>query len=895
MQPRSLAQNCSRTPQLTKIVSPMIIATPIWRRESDFCLFSLTPSLFFALRERMNVVEPRHGLSGHLDGEATASEEVICPTNARGPLANSLDGILGVPVGPEAALEGVSDVSALFGDEIRLRNGVNGLIGSDIHDLIAHVGDSSASDYVWYDGRMRKPGLIPLTRPAPVDSVTIPVFTESELGGIIAEDDPILWLRLNEAPGDDVNEQHFVGEATVNGSPSRLGIGIGFAFDGVDDSVFMGCDQLTNVPPRLLNEAEEFTVTLLLSSEYVASAGATRILRWGFNGIELDAYKFAGSDDSGYLTFRYYDEAGTTYTVEHYDASLYVPGTQMHVAITFDGASLKMFIDGVEVESETHSAIPYWGFSNTAENGLGVATNGPFGGSFYKGRVGEVAIFGSALSDARVLEHAEASREATLYNVFLLDPWATPTGLTSASSFHLAWTGEQDNPDDPTDRTLYTQASAKLTVPTTPSVEELYFWALQVYFYDDSETLIAGAHTGLQWAPGHPNSKAVNWGGYLTADSSILSGTESTLPSATENDNTRDYEWETGEEYTFRIFYVGDDMWRATVNDVTIRDLEVPGATRIAGPIFFSEVFAACEDPSHTVQWRDPYLYEADDTAYYFPQANKSYQLIDACDNTNSFGTQYFNMQTNTTRDEEETAINLRGKVRFDGFYPDSWPTGQVADEFNWSVLISDFPYDSYRIPMVYTGHEFVDGSAAYADAYVEIYFAWNTTKDVFNTIMVSGYYEDTVTETFYSLAEEGTALVDVVDLDVDNGRIYLNQTWTTNTTYELQLKLNGSTWELRFDGTLIFTFPNYSVMEGVNIYAFEAQYQTYCGGLKLKMGIGEVTAIVDEVEEVMDELFVDLDFNDCDDTDAYVEDGFFTFETNVTRTLAEGGETLSI
>lgn len=843
----------------------------------------------------MNVVEPRHGLSGHLDGQATASEEVVGPADARRLLANGLDDILSVPVGPEAALEGVGDVSALVGDEICLDDGLHGFICGDVNDLIAHAGDFSASDYVWYDGGMRKPGQIPLTRPAPLDSITVPVFTESELGGIIAEDAPILWLRLNEAGTDDVNEQHFVGEATVNGSPSRMGIGTGFAFDGVDDSVFIGCDQLTNVPPRLLNEAGEFTLTALLSSEYVGVEGATKIVRWGAYGIELEAYKFAGSDDSGYLRFRFYDDAAATYLVEHYDASWFEPGVQMHLAVTYDGASLKMFVDGILVETEAYTAVPHWGYSNTTDNGLGIATDGPFGGSFYEGRVGEVAIFDSALSDARILEHAEASRTATLYNVFLLDPWATPTGLASASSFYMVWTGEQDNPDDPTDRTLYTQASGKLTIPTTPSVEELYFWAIQVNFYDATETLVAAAHTGLQWAPGYPQSKAVNWGGYLTADDSELTGTESEFPSTASNDNTRDYEWETGEEYAFKIFYVGDDMWRATVNDVTIRDLEVPGATNIANPIFFSEVFAACDDPSHTVQWRDPYLYEADDTAYYFPQANKEYQLLEACDNTNSYGTQYFNMQTNTTRDEEETSINLRGKVRFDGLFPDSWPLGEVADEFNWSVLLSDFPYDSYRIPKTYSGFEFVNGSAIYADAYIEIYFVWDTTKDVFNTIAVNGYYEDTGTETFYSFAETGTAEVDVVDLDVDSGTIYLNHTWTTNTTYDLQLKLNGSTWELRVDGTLIFTFPDYSVMAGVNMYAFGAEYQTYCGGLKLKMGIGEVTAIVDEVEEVMDELFVDLDFNDCDDTDAYVEDGFFTFETNVTRTLAEGGETLSI
>jgi Concanavalin A-like lectin/glucanases superfamily len=742
---------------------------------------------------------------------------------------------------------------------------------------------------------MRKPGQIPLTRPAPLDEVVVPVYTESELALIIAEDDPILWMRLNEAGTDEVNEQHFVGEATVNGAPTRLGVGTGFYFDGTDDSVFIGCDQLTNVPARLLEEAGEFTLTALLSSEYVGATGASKIVRWGTYGIELEAYKFSGSDDSGYLRFRFYDDLAATYLVEHYAATLFEPGVQKHVAVTYNGTSLKMFIDGVLVQTEAETAVPHWGYSNTDENGLGIATDGPFGGSFYKGRVGEVAIFGSALSDARILEHAEASRTATLYNVILLDAWATPTGLTSASSFYLTWTGEQDNPDDPTDRTLYTQASAKLTIPATPSVEELYFWALQLSFYDATQTLVAAAHTGLQWAPGYPSSKAVNWGGYLALDDSELTGTVSDLPSELANDNTRDYAWETGTEYTFRVYYIGDDFWRATVNDTIIRDLEVPGATHIANPIFFSEIFAACDDPTHMVKWRDPYLYDVDDVDYYFPQASRSFQIVDGCDNTDSYSSSgYFEMHTNVVRDLlADTDINLRGSVRFEGLFPDSWPGGtEVADEFNWSVEIANFPYVSYRKPLIYTGFEFVDDTATVTDSFLEIQFYWDDTLDVFNTLRISGGYTDNLA-TYYSLTDEGTALIDVVFQDTDY--LNLDLRWVEATTYDLQLKWNAGVWTLKVDGVSVFQFPDLTALRGANMYALSATYQTPCGGSKLKMGLGEVMAVSDAVELNMDTLFVDLDNNDCDDTDAYVADSYFYYENNTTRTLAPGGETLTI
>lgn len=725
------------------------------------------------------------------------------------------------------------------------------------------------------------------------------VFTESALGFLIAEDEPILWVRLNEGSDSEVYEQHFVGTGTVNGTPGRAGMGSGFVFDGVDDSVFFGCDQLTNVPPRLLNEAGGFTIELLLTSQYVDEDGASKVLRWGYNGVEIVAYKFGGEDDSGYLTCRFYDEDSTTYDVEHYDAELFTPGVQKHIAATYDGADLKLFIDGVMVESVEETAVPNWLFSNTSENGLGIATNGPFGGDFFKGTVGEVAIYDAALSDARVLEHAEATRTATSYGTAEVSAWGVPEGLPSASSFYLRWFGETGNPDDPTDLGLYTGASAKLTVPETPVMSEIYFWALQVYFYDAEGNQLAGAHTGLQWAPGHPNNRAVNWGGYSDVTESELDGTTSDMPSATDNPNTRDYEWDINTEYTFEISHVGDGFWRATVNGETIRDLEVPDSAFISTPILFSEIFAACDDPTHMVKWRDPYLYDADDNEYYFPEALREFQVIDACDNTDSYSIGgYFEMHTNVVRDEEASSnVNLRGPNRFEGLFPE-WPAvGEVASELNWSVKISDFPYDSYRRPLVKTYHNIVDDAGDQLDGGFEVALIWDPTKAAFNTLRVNGYYfipgETEEEDLYYEFSELGEAFVDVID-DTEEGYLYLEFPWTTDTTYDFQLKLEGANWALYESEVKLFEFPNFTDIAAVSLYSFEAEYQTYCGGLKMKAGIGNVTAFTDE-EIALEEVFVDLDFANCSTDDAYVEDGFFTIENNTVRTVPPGGTTLSV
>ena len=99
-----------------------------------------------------------------------------------------------------------------------------------------------------------------------------------------------------------------------------------------------------------------------------------------------------------------------------------------------------------------------------------------------------------------------------------------------ASSFHLAW----DAPTGP-----WIGADVVLEVTEPPTVPALYFWALQVSF-EDRGRAAGGAHLGLQWYPPHPGSTAVNWGGYAP-DGRELDGSNSLLPSATGNPNTRDF------------------------------------------------------------------------------------------------------------------------------------------------------------------------------------------------------------------------------------------------------------------------------------------------------------------------------------------------------------------
>ena len=173
-----------------------------------------------------------------------------------------------------------------------------------------------------------------------------------------------------------------------------------------------------------------------------------------------------------------------------------------------------------------------------------------------------------------------------------------PPSGNGASSFHLLW----DLPG------AFRSVEVDLEVLVPPAVSQLYFWALQVDFADDSGQHLGGAHLGLQWHPGHPGSTAVNWGGY-DRRGTVLSGTDSPLPSAVGNVNTRDFAWRPGQPYRLRVEQGrAPGTWDGVVESPdgalnVVRTLDVPGSTYARGAAVWSEVFARCDAPGVAVRW----------------------------------------------------------------------------------------------------------------------------------------------------------------------------------------------------------------------------------------------------------------------------------------------------
>jgi hypothetical protein len=203
-----------------------------------------------------------------------------------------------------------------------------------------------------------------------------------------------------------------------------------------------------------------------------------------------------------------------------------------------------------------------------------------------------------------------------------------PTSSNGASSFHLEWLWDGPEPD-------LVEVGATLTVVERPTVDRLSFWALQASFFEGSGRRLGGGHTGLQHHPRYPGGTAVNWGGY-GADGRELDGSISILPSALANPNTRDLAWEAGRPYRLSI-HRGPEGWAASVDDVEIRQLHV-GGDHLGSIMVWSEVFAACDDPSAAVRWTDLSGLTADGAVVRPWAVRTRYQAVPdgGCSNTSS-------------------------------------------------------------------------------------------------------------------------------------------------------------------------------------------------------------------------------------------------------------------
>ena len=114
-------------------------------------------------------------------------------------------------------------------------------------------------------------------------------------------------------------------------------------------------------------------------------------------------------------------------------------GVWSHLAMTYDGATLRLYVNGVQVAS-----TPVTGAITSTGNPLWIGGNSPYG-EYFNGRIDEVRVYRAALSQAEI----QADMAAPLGGPPDTSAPTAPSGLAasavSASRVDLSWSAASDN------------------------------------------------------------------------------------------------------------------------------------------------------------------------------------------------------------------------------------------------------------------------------------------------------------------------------------------------------------------------------------------------------------------------------------------------------------------
>jgi hypothetical protein len=224
-------------------------------------------------------------------------------------------------------------------------------------------------------------------------SATTQALTAPGYAPAVLVDNPVSYWRLGEASGIVAADQKNLNAGTYyNGVTLNVASLLGqdtsntaCTFDGVNDFINVYNSASLGLTTAVTLEAWIKPTTL-------PAAGSVRAIvsKLGSYSLQLD----------GPLLEFGLTQNGTTHTLQSASGAIQAGG-RYHVVATYDGATERLYINGVQVASAALT-----GAISTSGNSLTIGSGGA--GSYFAGTIDEVAVYGAALSAARIASHYTA-------------------------------------------------------------------------------------------------------------------------------------------------------------------------------------------------------------------------------------------------------------------------------------------------------------------------------------------------------------------------------------------------------------------------------------------------------------------------------------------------------
>lgn len=218
-------------------------------------------------------------------------------------------------------------------------------------------------------------------------------------------DNPAAYWRLGEASGTSAaDETTNANTATYHNSPT-LGVA-GALADGNPAVSLDGNDDHASAPnTSTLNHGSALTLEAWVKPTAGAFGSPKPIVLKSFTSHTSPFYQYGLFlyDDGSTKLIRFAIANGGAWAPVDKWGATWAYGTWNHVVGTWDGATARIYLNGTQVHSQSRSgAIPSYSTALT----IGCYENLPKTSAYcFKGLVDEVAVYGSAISAARVQAH----------------------------------------------------------------------------------------------------------------------------------------------------------------------------------------------------------------------------------------------------------------------------------------------------------------------------------------------------------------------------------------------------------------------------------------------------------------------------------------------------------
>lgn len=251
-------------------------------------------------------------------------------------------------------------------------------------------------------------------------------------GQTVLDDDPLSYWRLDDPSGPSAVDQRAINpglyaNGAVQGAPGLLGsdaADTAVALDGVNDHVSISNSASLGGLSSLI------TLEAWIKPSSLPAAGT-------FASVLTKAETFSLQFNGPRLEFTIMQFGARQRLLAPVDAI--VAGQTYHVVATFDGTTRRLYVNGAEVAN-----APLTGGATASSNGLFIGSwNGA--SEFLGGTIDDVAVYGKALSAARVAAHYTDGSGVPPPPVVVAAPSGLAATPASTTQINLQWTDNATN------------------------------------------------------------------------------------------------------------------------------------------------------------------------------------------------------------------------------------------------------------------------------------------------------------------------------------------------------------------------------------------------------------------------------------------------------------------